>query len=319
MSNDASSADRESSDPGSGPERAESLSLDEALSIVGEPTRAAIVLELGEARSADPATPDDLAFTELMERVGVEDSGRFNYHLDKLVGTFVEKGEDGYGLSLPGQMLYRAFVAGTLTDRRTVDPFPVGDCPECEGRLAASYRPDHVLTVGCEDCGTLFDAAHFPTRGVEVRPQSELLDAVYQRRHHKIGVMRRGVCHGCGGRVERRLGHNESVADSCGGDPLSCLEAYAVLACEECATSLAGHPANVAVTAPAVEGFFAEHDRDAGRSRWWNDPIAAARERLEVVGTDPVSVAVPYEIEGEGLRVVLDDRLRVVETERGAV
>ncbi|NHN59028.1 MULTISPECIES: helix-turn-helix transcriptional regulator [Halorussus] len=319
MSNDASSTDRESPDLGNGPERAASLSLDEALSIVGEPTRATIVLELGEARSADPATSDALTFTELMERTGVEDSGRFNYHLDKLVGTFVEKGDDGYGLSLPGQMLHQAFVAGTLTDRLAVDPFPVGDCPECEGRLAASYRPDHVLIVECEGRERLFDAAHFPTRGVEVRSQSELLDAVYRRRHHKIAVMRRGVCHGCGGRIERRLGHNESVADSCGGDPLSCLESYAVLACEECATSLAGHPANVAVTAPEVVGFFAEHGREAARSRWWNDPIAAARESIEVVGTDPVSVAVPYEIDGEQLRVVLDDRLQVVQTERSVV
>ena len=319
MANDEAAADGTASGRHVGIERAESLSLEKALAIVGEPTRAAIVLELGEARTADPATSDALGFSELMERTGVEDSGRFNYHLNELVGTFVEKSDEGYGLRLPGQLLYRAFVAGTLTDRRTVDPFPVGDCPDCGGRLTAAYHPDHILTVECEGCKTFFDAAHFPTRGVEVRSQTELLDAVYQRRHHKIGAMRRGVCHGCGGRVERRLGYNSSVADNCGGDPMSCLESYAVLACEECATSLVGNPANVALTAPAVVGFFAEHGRDAARTRWWNDPVAAAREGLEVVATDPVSVAIPYEIEDDRLRVVLDDRLQVVETERTVV
>lgn len=319
MSNDDAASDSTARDRRLGVERTESLSLDRALSIVGEPTRAAIVIELGEARSAAPATSDALGFSELMEQVGVEDSGRFNYHLDKLVGTFVEKSEEGYGLRLPGQLLYRAFVAGTLTDRRTVDPFPVGECPNCGGRLAAAYLPDHLLTVECEDCETLFDAAYFPTRGVEARPRSELLDAVYQRRHQKLGAMRRGVCPGCGGRVERRLGHNTSVADDCGGGPLTCMEAYAVLACEECATSLVGNPANVALTAPAVVGFFAERGRDAARSRWWNDPVAAAREGLDVVGTDPVSVAIPYEVGGDRLRVVLDDRLQVAETERASV
>ena len=319
MPNDEDSGGPTASDRRIGIERNDSLSLDEALSIVGEPTRAAIVLELGEARSADPAASDDLAFSELMERVGVEDSGRFNYHLDRLVGTFVEKSDRGYALSLPGQLLYRAFVAGTLTDRRTVKPFPVGDCPDCGGRLAAAYHPDHVLTVECEGCETLFDAAHFPTRGVDARPRSELLDAVYQRRHHEIAAMRRGVCHACGGRVERRLGHNSTVADDCGGDPLSCLESYAVLACEECATSLVGNPTNVALTAPPVVGFFAERGRDAARSRWWNDPVAAAREGVTVVGTDPVSVAIPFELDGDRLRVVLDDELQVAESELTAV
>ncbi len=293
------------------------LALDEALSIVGERTRANIVVALGEARTADGKTSNALGFSELMKRIGAEDSGRFNYHLDKLVGTFVMKDAAGYKLRLPGQLIYQAIVAGTLTERRVVEPFAVGDCPDCAGRLSAAYHPDHLLTVECVGCETLFDAVHFPARGVEDRSKRELLDAAYQRRHHKIGTMRRGICHGCGGRVHRALRDTASITYGSGSvEEMAGLETYATMACEECGTSLVGNPANVALTTPAVVGFLADHGRDAALSRWWDGPVAAARDGLGVVAEDPPAVAMPFEIAGDRLRVVLDDELRVVERER---
>ena len=42
------------------------------------------------------AHPDDpRTFSELREAVGMRDSGQFNYHLDKLLGTFVRVTEEG--------------------------------------------------------------------------------------------------------------------------------------------------------------------------------------------------------------------------------
>lgn len=291
------------------------VSLDEALSIVGEETRARILLELGAARTTDPGASNALGFSALMDRVGVADSGLFNYHLEKLVGTFVARREAGYALRLPGLRLHRAIVAGTLTDRRTVEPFPVGDCPDCDGDLSAGYHPDHLLTVECTDCATLFDAIHFPTRGLDERSREAVLDAAYQRRHHEVAAMRRGVCPGCAGRVRRSLEPEASITYGSGSvSEMAGLETYAVLACEACTASLVGHPTNVALTAPAVVGFFADHGRDPALARWWDDPVATARERVEVVADDPPAVAVPFAIDGDRLRVVLDDDLRVVES-----
>jgi DNA-binding HxlR family transcriptional regulator len=53
----------------------------EAFEVLGNGIRTAMVLELADA--------GPLSFSELRERVGVTDSGRFNYHLEKLVGRFV--------------------------------------------------------------------------------------------------------------------------------------------------------------------------------------------------------------------------------------
>ena len=98
-----------------------------------------------------------LGFSELMERVNVADSGRFNYHLTKVVGTFVKKSDDGYALRGPGQLLYEALVAGTLTDRQSIEPFSVDDCPDCNGKLSVAYHSDHLITVKCVDCDPLID------------------------------------------------------------------------------------------------------------------------------------------------------------------
>lgn len=298
-------------------EAIEPLPLDEALSIVGEENRANIIVELGKARTTDPGASNSLRFSELMRRVDVEDSGRFNYHLDQLVGPFVKKEESGYSLRLPGQLLYEAIIAGTLTDRQTVEPFPVGTCPDCDGQLTAAYLPDQLITVECTACETLFDAMHFPARGLENRTRAEVLDAAYQRRHQKVDGMRRGVCSGCGSVVDRSLEPSASITyGSASVDEMAGLDMYAVLSCTVCRMSLVGHPTNVILTAPPVVGFFADHDRDVARENWWEDPIKSARENTEVLDETPPTVAVPFEIAGDQLRVVLDTDLQLVDSQR---
>ncbi|WP_449404315.1 DUF7347 domain-containing protein [Halalkalicoccus subterraneus] len=44
-----------------------------------------------------------MGFADLRRRVGVEDSGRFRYHLKQLRGDFVEKANDGYRLTYAGE------------------------------------------------------------------------------------------------------------------------------------------------------------------------------------------------------------------------
>lgn len=43
-----------------------------------------------------------LAFSELRRRSDVRDTGRFNYHLDRLTDYFVERTDDGYALAPEG-------------------------------------------------------------------------------------------------------------------------------------------------------------------------------------------------------------------------
>jgi hypothetical protein len=94
------------SDPESG--RVGRLTPEEAFSVLGNELRLTILRTL---READGAT-----YSELKTGVGVADSGRFNYHLTKLVGHFVARTEGGYRLRTPGEQVVQAIDAGMFDE-----------------------------------------------------------------------------------------------------------------------------------------------------------------------------------------------------------
>lgn len=86
--------------------------LIESFKLLSNETRLAILLALWEAyepQGKDNAVP----FTELHDRVGIRDSGHFSYHLDELLGHFVEKTPNGYELHNAGLTIVRAVIAGS--------------------------------------------------------------------------------------------------------------------------------------------------------------------------------------------------------------
>lgn len=70
----------------------------EVFELLGNDIRLRIVRELC---TAEPGCA--VPFSRLRERVGVRDSGKFNYHLGRLRGPLVEKREDGYALTAAGR------------------------------------------------------------------------------------------------------------------------------------------------------------------------------------------------------------------------
>lgn len=76
-------------------------------SLLADETRLALVRELA-------AADDPVGFADLCSRVGLSDTGRFNYHLGKLRGTMVEKTPSGYVLTDAGDRVLDV-VADTPT------------------------------------------------------------------------------------------------------------------------------------------------------------------------------------------------------------
>lgn len=101
----------------------------DALEVLGHEVRVAVLRELAEADRP-------LSFTELRERVGIRDSGKFNYHLQKLRGRFVREANGGYELGHAGTRVI-ATVEGEIEDSVVGHD---GTCPVC----------------GREDCEKLF-------------------------------------------------------------------------------------------------------------------------------------------------------------------
>lgn len=97
----------------------------EALEALGNEHRIAILRTLADADGA-------LTFSELRERVGIDDAGRFNYHLNKLRGQFVRRAEAGYELGYAGE---RVVLAAADIDPETVAMEQKRDteeqCPIC--------------------------------------------------------------------------------------------------------------------------------------------------------------------------------------------
>src|SRR6056297_2885902 len=98
-------------------EASEELDPDDAFTLLADETRVKILRALGDAGGPNGAVP--LSFSELRERAGVAESGRFNYHLGELVGHFVGRSDEGYELLFPGVKVYQSIRAGIYTESVT--------------------------------------------------------------------------------------------------------------------------------------------------------------------------------------------------------
>jgi DNA-binding transcriptional ArsR family regulator len=102
----------------------------EAFEALSDETRLGIVRALADRRRERPAAPA-LSFSALRERVGVRDSGAFNYHLNRLLRTFVEKTDAGYELDADGMRLIDV-AEGRVEPGAEEGPCPVCDEERCE-------------------------------------------------------------------------------------------------------------------------------------------------------------------------------------------
>lgn len=78
--------------------------------LLGNETRVRIVAALYGQWQAAPGQPC-LTFSELCERVGVADTGQFNYHLRRLRDVLIDKREAGYALTPLGVCLGQLIAA----------------------------------------------------------------------------------------------------------------------------------------------------------------------------------------------------------------
>lgn len=129
-------------------------SLADTLSLLAHDVRIDILRSL--------AADGPLSFSELKSRVGVRDSGRFNYHLTELCRRFLRETEDGYDLNYRGE---RLVVAAGGADPGSVEgeasPYESAD----EATLGDSDRTDACPVCGKGGCDRLIHV-HLDTPGL---------------------------------------------------------------------------------------------------------------------------------------------------------
>lgn len=301
------------------------LSPEEAFSVLGNGTRIQLLRELGAAEGP-------LTFTQLRDRVGLRQGGRFNYHLDKLVGHFVAKTNAGYELRQAGKRVVEAVLSGAVTEDPVLEPTILDyDCRLCGAPIKLSYRAERV-ELYCTRCagqygpdvkrresafdgeGGVLGGYGLPPAGIRGRSPREVLTAASLMGHLHAVAAANGLCPRCGGMVDCTVTVCE---DHRRGDGLcpKCNKRHAIQVtrtCRTCPYENAGMAINHVVAALPLRIFVAEQGIDpiVEGYRWGWDYEEDIRQ------TDPLVADLTFHVDGESITVTVDDELDVVAVTR---
>ena len=254
-------------------------------------------------------------FSELRDRVGMADSGQFNYHLDKLRGRLVRQSEDGYELTLAGKQIVGAIQAGTVTMEGSIEPIPLdGPCPTCGGGRTLYYE-DETVRVACSDCGVVSTTGVPP--GVFEGYEREQIPEVVSRYFRTIlGHVGQGFCWHCDGQVAATVVPVSEMITAAEipaqfhGLPMARYE------CQRCGVDLTADLGITLLDHPAVAGFFYDHGIDVREESLWSFH-ATDTDQSQFREREPVRATMTYTADGATLTLVVDEDLDVVSVERG--
>jgi hypothetical protein len=259
-----------------------------------------------------------LAHADLRDRVGVDDPGQFNYHLQKLDELFVREQEGEYALTPAGRRVVGAVRSGGYTSDLVGETIPAdAECLLCGGPLAVHLEPEGVY-VACRECNREFNSIDVPPGVLEGYDRSAVFDLVDRWVKRRLTAVEYGFCFRCDGPVDQRV---RPAADDAweAGQPewLADLPVEAVLEhrCPRCGEQRYALVASVALLHPAVAGFHHKHGIDV-RSTRMNDLDWLELGVTAVESTDPVVVSVPVTIDAETLVVAFDESFSLVEERR---
>ncbi len=283
---------------------------DDTYAALTDETRLRILFALAE-RYEEAWSSGWLTFSELCDRVGVDDTGRFSYHLDELRGEFVREVDGRYQPRVAALEVVSAIRAGTYDDESVaVERRPTDyDCPHCDRSLVASYR-DYLLYVGCPDHGA---AVAYPTppRAASGRSLADVLDLSLRKHACDVRLLRDGVCPHCWGTAGLSF-PRDSVPDSYLVDDVE----YATAACDACWLSYPLPVAHAVLGHHAVERRYA--DRGLGPKDAQIGPHDLARvSDVDYPDGDSPAARVTVRLGDPPLVFELDEDCGVLEHRRG--
>jgi hypothetical protein len=285
----------------------ERLDPEESFELVAHETRLGTLRELND-------TDGPLAHSELRERVGVDDPGGFNYHLQKLDGTFVRGNEEGYELTAAGRRVVGAVLSGGYTAALSGDAIAMdADCMHCGGPLETRFREDQVY-VACTECDVEVNDVEAPPGVFEDYDRAAVPAVVdsWVKRH--ISLSEYGFCPRCDGRLDERLVRADAadVPDGLGDIPVAVVVHYD---CRRCSHRRYAMLPAVGALHPAVVGFHYDHGINLRETSfreldWLEMGIAS------VVETDALVAEFDVTLDDETLTVAFDESVSLVRESR---
>lgn len=268
------------------------ISPEDAFTLLGNETRIDIIRALGEM------SDESVSFSTLRDRANVADSGQFNYHLGKLVGSFVARTEeDGYELTYAGKQVNGAIFSGTYNQRSTSRTFDLDStCTICDSALSAEYERERV-TIRCPACDDQISTFGFPPGAFENRTRPELARAfdTWIRSHLLTAFAE--FCLVCAGRM-----HGSITDDS---EYLDDQEIVIEHVCERCTNSTTNSAGFFLLFHPVVVAFHHDHGIDLTETPLWEIPWLRD-EQTDILSREPWRVKSVVELGGDRLECVVD-------------
>ncbi|MFB6150115.1 MAG: winged helix-turn-helix domain-containing protein [Halobacteriales archaeon] len=251
-----------------------------------------------------------MSFTALRDQVGVTDSGRFNYHLQRLTDHFIEETDDGYTLRYPGRKVAHAVLAGTFNERAIMDPIEVeGSCHSCgAASLVAAYR-DERFSVTCDSCEAPVLRVPFPPSAVSNRAPPSVVSAFDRWSTGQAQLATAGVCPECGGEMQGAISTDtpeEFAVDS--------IAKYECTVCQRRASMTVGA---VAFHHPTVQAFYYRRDRDPRSRPYWTIPQLVTDQYTTLTATDPLEAQVEFTAADESITAVVTEATEIVTEVQG--
>ncbi|WP_435065302.1 DUF7351 domain-containing protein [Halobaculum sp. EA56] len=291
-----------------------------AFALLGDATRLRILRELWEAqRDADDLGGGGVPFETLRDRAGVDDSGRFNYHLGRLTDRFVERTDGGYRLRFAGSRVVGALLEGTYAPGDDLTMPVDGACWACEGDLELRYADERVH-VRCADCGV--DTTDFgcPPGVLAGRPAEEVPRVVDTHLRTLLARARRGICPNCSGPMRVSVGPAGAAPERRDDDAEAAEDEDAPVAtvrCDRCGDRIRAGLPTVLFDRPAVTAFCYDRGLDPEAKPLWVvlDGLDAEATAL---GGDPYRASVTFHAGDDALTVTVDADGAVVAVEETA-
>ena len=284
-------------------------SNDSTYAALTDETRIRILFALAD-QYGDAWSAEWPSFSELRERVGVDDTSRFSYHLDELQDDFVRKVDGTYRPRVAALEIVSTIRAGTYDgDTVAVDQQQTDyECPSCEEALVASYRHHH-LYVGCPSHGAAI-AYPTPPRALADRTLEDVIDLSFRKHACDVRLFRNDVCPHCWGAAGFSF-PRDSVPDSYLLDDV----AYATAKCDTCWVSYPIPIAQTVLGHPAVETLYSTHELGPTDAQIGPHNLARISE-VALPDSKSPAARINVELRADSLVLELDESCHVTDWQR---
>lgn len=262
-----------------------------------------------------------IPFSELHDMVSIRDSGQFNYHLDKLIGRFIQKTEDGYQLTQAGRNFNGAIASGMYTGQTDLPPIELSStCRSCGGEQTLHYESE-VAEVECMDCEVGWSIPVPPAvlAGFSHEEIPQVVSSYFVTRFQKII---NGFCSYCNGQTDPTVQAIRSLdvgpdpdGDSVDPSENQPLDLPAVqFDCTRCG-AIAGLGLDYAlmIAHPPISYWYYMQGIDLHRNLIWDESLDLSESTIDQ--EDPFRASVAFGFEDADLTTTVNGEFNIVDSD----